>query len=93
MVTWGTLKVRVQGAEYAIDRSRTVQRYTVAGAQLNSESHRRGSLEPGKLADLVALRSNPITCPIDNLLQLRPVFTMVGDQAVSDPEVMIGKPS
>ena len=93
MVTRGTLKAGIQGPEYAIDQYTAVQLYTVAGARLNSESHRRGTLEPRRLADLVAFRSNPITCPIDDLPSLRPVFTMVGGRAVYDPEVMIGKPS
>jgi predicted amidohydrolase YtcJ len=91
MVTRGTLKVGIQGPEYAIDQYTAVQLYTVAGAQLNGESHRRGTLEPGKLADLVAFRSNPITCPIDDLPNLSPVFTMVGGRAVYDPETMFGK--
>lgn len=91
MVTRGTLKAGIQGPEYAIDQYTAVQLYTAAGAQLNGESHRRGTLEPGKLADLVAFRSNPITCPIDDLPQLRPVFTMVGGRAVYDPEDLIGK--
>lgn len=44
--------------------------YTVAGAQLNGESHRRGTLEPRRLADLVAFRSNPITCPTRSMVLL-----------------------
>jgi predicted amidohydrolase YtcJ len=93
MVTRGTLKVGIQGPEYAIDQYTAVQLYTAAGAQLNGESHRRGTLEPRRLADLVAFRSNPITCPIDDLPALSPVFTMVGGRAVYDPEAMLGKPS
>lgn len=92
MVTRGTLKAGIQGPEYAIDRYTAVQLYTAAGAQLSGESHRRGTLEARKLADLVAFRSNPITCPIDDLPSLRPVFTMVGGRAVYDPEAMLGKP-
>ena len=91
MVTRGTLKAGIQGPEYAIDQYRAVQLYTVAGAQLNAESHRRGALQPCRLADLVAFRSNPITCPIDDLPSLRPIFTMVGGRAVYDPEAMLGK--
>lgn len=91
MVTRGTLKAGIQGPEYAIDQYTAVLLYTAAGAQLNGESHRRGTLEPRKLADLVAFRSNPITCPIDDLPQLAPVFTMVGGRAVYDPEAMLGK--
>jgi predicted amidohydrolase YtcJ len=93
MVTRGTLKVGIQGPEYAIDQYTAVQLYTVAGAQLNGESQRRGTLEPRRLADLVAFRSNPITCPIDDLPELSLVFTMVGGRAVYDPEVMLEKPS
>ena len=93
MVTRGTLKVGIQGPEYTIDQFTAVQLYTVAGAQLNGESHRRGTLEPRRLADLVAFRSNPITCPIDDLPDLLPIFTMVGGRAVYDPETMLGKPS
>jgi predicted amidohydrolase YtcJ len=91
MVTRGTLKAGIQGPEYAIDQYTAVQLYTVAGARLNGESHRRGTLEPRRLADLVAFRSNPITCPIDDLPSLRPVFTMVGGRTVYDPEAMLGK--
>lgn len=91
MVTRGTLKVGIQGPEYAIDRYTAVQLYTVAGAQLNGESHRRGTLQPRRLADLVAFRSDPITCPIDDLPSLRPVFTIVGGRVVYDPEAIIGK--
>ncbi len=90
MVTRGTLKVGIQGPEYAIDRYTAVQLYTVAGAQLDGESHRRGSLQPQRLADLIAFRANPLTCPVDDLPSLRPVFTMVGGRAVYDPEHMIG---
>jgi len=89
MVTRVTLKAGIQGPEYAIDQYTALQLYTVAGAQLNGESHRRGTLEPRRLADLVAFRSNPITCPIDDLPSLRPVFTMVGGRAVYDPEFLI----
>jgi predicted amidohydrolase YtcJ len=93
MVTRGTLKAGIQGPEYAIDQYTAVQLYTVAGAQLNGEGHRRGTLQPGRLADLVAFRSDPITCPIDDLPSLRPVFTMVGGRIVYDPEALIGKAS
>jgi len=92
MVTRGTLKAGIQGPEYAIDQYTAVQLYTAAGAKLNSESHRLGILEPRKLADLVAFRSNPITCPVDDLPTLRPVFTIVGGRAVYDPEAMLGEP-
>jgi len=91
MVTRGTQDVGIQGPEYAIDQYTAVQLYTVAGAQLNRESHRRGTLQPRRLADLVAFRSNPITCPVDALPSLRPDFTVVGGRAVYDPEAILGQ--
>jgi len=38
---------------------------------------------------MVAYRTNPLTCPVDELLTLRPVFTIVGGQAAYDPETML----
>jgi predicted amidohydrolase YtcJ len=48
-------------------------------------------VQAGKLADLAAYRLNPLTCPIDDLPHLRPVFTMVGGRAVYDPEEVLRK--
>ena len=90
MVTRGTLKAGIQGPEYAIDQYTAVQLYTVAGARLNHESHRRGTLEPRRLADLVAFQTDPITCPVDELPSLRPIVTMVGGRVVYDAESLFG---
>lgn len=38
-----------------------------------------------------AYRTDPITCPVDQLLGLRPVFTMVRGRAVYDPETFFGQ--
>jgi hypothetical protein len=84
MVTRGTKQVGIQGPEYAIDRYSAVQLYTAANAQFHWESDRRGTIQPRKLADLVAYRTDPMTCPIDGLLSLRPAFTIVGGRAVYD---------
>ena len=86
MVTRDTQDVGIQGPEYAIDQYTAIQLYTAAGAELSGESHRRGTLQPRRLADLVAFRTNPITCSIDELRDLRPAFTMVGGHTVYDPD-------
>lgn len=88
MVTRGTKHVGVQGAKYAIDRYTAVQLYTAASAELNWESDRRGTIQSQRLADLVAYRTDPMTCPIDELLSLRPTFTMVGGRAMYDAETL-----
>ena len=85
-VTRATKEVGIQGPEYAIDQYTAAQLYTVGGAQLDGESHRRGTLQPRRLADLVAFHTDPITCPVDDLPALKPVFTVVGGRAVYDPD-------
>ena len=45
-----------------------------------------GALLPQRLADLVAYHADPVTCPVDELLQLQPAVTMVGGRAVYDPD-------
>jgi predicted amidohydrolase YtcJ len=89
MVTRGTERAGVQGPEYAIDQYTAVQLYTVGGARLNGDLERRGTVQPGRLADLVAFRVDPINCPVDDLPSLRPAFTMVGGRAVHDPEGLL----
>ena len=91
MVTRGTKQIGIQGPEQAIDQYTAMQLYTAASAELNWESERRGTIQPRRLADLMAYRTDPITCPVDQLLGLRPVFTLVGGRAVYVPESMFSK--
>jgi predicted amidohydrolase YtcJ len=88
MATRGTKQAGVLGPEYAVDRYTAVQLYTLGSAQLYREDERRGTLRPQRMADLVAYRADPITCPVDDLLHLRPTFTVVGGEGVYDPEGM-----
>jgi predicted amidohydrolase YtcJ len=90
LVTRGTQGAGVLGPEYAVDQYTAHWLYTAAGARFGGEADRRGTLQPRRLADLVAFRADPITCPIDDLLALRPAFTIVGGQAVYDPEGQLG---
>jgi predicted amidohydrolase YtcJ len=90
LVTRGTQGAGTLGPEQGIDRYAAFWLYTTAGARLNGESERRGTVQPRRLADLVAFGVDPITCPIDELLAVRPVFTMVGGRAVYDPQGRLG---
>jgi predicted amidohydrolase YtcJ len=93
MVTRQTAAVGQQGPEYAIDRATAFRLCTVAGAELSGDGDRLGALAPRRFADLVAFRDNPMACPIDDLWDLRPVFTMVGGRPAFDPEGLLTAPS
>jgi len=90
LVTRGTEAAGVLGPDQVIDQYTAFWLYTAAGARLGGEDHLRGTLAPRRLADLVAFHTDPITCPVDGLLPLRPAFTLVGGRAVFDPERRLG---
>ena len=86
MVTRGTKAAGVQGVEHAIDRATAIELYTVGEARLDHEEQRRGTLDVGRLADLVAYSTDPFTADIDQLPNLTPALTMVGGTVTHDPD-------
>jgi predicted amidohydrolase YtcJ len=90
LVTRQTQRAGTLGPQWAIDQYTALQLYTRAGTRLTGEEGLRGTLQPHRLADLVAFSSDPTTCPVDELRSLRPVFTMVGGRAVYDPDGRLG---
>jgi predicted amidohydrolase YtcJ len=85
MATRGTKVAGVQGPEHAIPVPTALQLYTIGTARLNHEAGQLGSITPGKLADLVAYQTDPMTADLDDLAGLTPAFTIVGGRAVHDP--------
>jgi len=47
---------------------------------------RRGTLQHGRLADIVGFETDPITAPPETLRSLTPKFTLVGGQVLYDPD-------
>jgi len=85
LTTRGTKTVGVQGAESAIDRPTAFHLSTVAGSLLSDEGSQLGSLAPRRFADLVGFRVDPLTCPTDDLWDLKPALTLVAGRAAFDP--------
>jgi predicted amidohydrolase YtcJ len=52
--------------------------YTTGAAFSSFAEGERGSISPGRLADLVVLSGDPTACPPAELLALRPEMTVVG---------------
>jgi predicted amidohydrolase YtcJ len=64
--------------EQAVTVGEALHSTCVAPAWLEHAEHRRGTLRPGMLADLVILNRDPMTCPPEELPSLRVEGTMVG---------------
>ena len=69
-----------------ISREDALRCVTQHGAWLCGDEDRRGSLEPGKLADLLVLPVDPLTVPTADLSGIRPDMTVVGGRVVWEPE-------
>jgi predicted amidohydrolase YtcJ len=52
--------------------------YTLAGARSEGNQNSKGTIRPGKLADLVLVDADPTMAPISGLADIRPVLTVVG---------------
>ncbi|MEY9948528.1 amidohydrolase [Kitasatospora sp. GAS1066B] len=75
----------VRGPEHAITRAEALALHTVNAARLTGESHLRGTLTPGRLADLTLWPTDPTTCHTDQLRDLDPTHTLVGGRTVHAP--------
>jgi predicted amidohydrolase YtcJ len=64
--------------EQAVTIEEALHASCVAPAWLEHAEQRRGRLRPGMLADLVVLSRDPVTCPPDELPEIRVEATMVG---------------
>lgn len=64
--------------EQRMTRTQAIYSYTMANAIAQFEEKEKGSLTPGKYADLVILSHNLLTCADDEIPQTKVLLTMVG---------------
>jgi predicted amidohydrolase YtcJ len=74
----------VYGEHQRISRLAALRCLTTKPAYLSFEESSRGSLEPGKLADLVILDQDYLTCPDDEIAKISVVKTMIDGRFVFD---------
>lgn len=82
MVTRKTERGTVIVPQEAITREEALKIYTINNAYASFEEAIKGSIEPGKLADLVVLSDDILTCPEDHIRNITPELTMVGGRIV-----------
>ena len=74
------------GLEYsqmeAISVMDAIRVYTWNGAYLGKEEHNKGSIEPGKLADLIVLDQDILETPVEEIPEIKVLLTVVGGKNV-----------
>lgn len=68
--------------ENALTREEAVRLYTMNNAYLLKNEQHTGSIETGKLADLILLDRDPLTCPLDDLQKTQVLKTWLGGKVV-----------
>ncbi|WP_369386853.1 amidohydrolase [Streptomyces sp. CG1] len=78
--------IGVQGPEHSITYDEALALHTTQAARLLGEEHLRGTLTPGRLADLTIWDQDPAGCPSATLRDLNPTHTVLGGRLVHGPE-------
>ena len=77
-----TKRGTVLGRDEALSRDQALRLYTVNNAYLHHEEKTKGTLEVGKLADLIVLDRDVLTCPVDDVRGTKVLRTIVGGKVV-----------
>jgi len=72
----------IRGPEETPDRMEALRFYTLGSAWFSFDETKRGSLEPGKYADLAVLSKDYLTAPVGDIHAIESVLTMVGGRIV-----------
>ena len=76
------LKGYALGTEHAITAKAALTLYTINNARIMGVEKERGSVEPGKLADLAVLSQDILSVPADALRETKALMTVVGGKVV-----------
>ncbi|GEP43979.1 amidohydrolase [Brevifollis gellanilyticus] len=68
--------------ENALTREEALRLYTTNNAYLLKNEQHTGSIEAGKLADLILTDRDPLTCPIGDLVETKVLKTWLGGKVV-----------
>lgn len=68
--------------EQNLTREQAIRLYTINNAFLTFEEHKKGSLEPGKLADFIVLDRDILTCPLEEVKSIEVEQTYLGGKRI-----------
>lgn len=89
--TYGT--GTVYAPEERVDVTTALRWYTVNGARAGFEEKDKGTLEAGKLADLIVLDRDPLTIPSPELAKVKVLATLIGGELVHQDPALPWKPA
>ena len=72
----------IYGADEAITREEAIRAYTETGAYLNFEEDFKGTLEPGKFADMIVLSDDILTIADEEIMNIEILSTYVDGELV-----------
>ena len=81
-VTRKGMSGRVFGPDEAITVEEAVRAYTLTGAYINFDEAKKGSLEPGKFADMIVLSDDVLTVDPERIMDIQIEKTYVGGELV-----------
>src|SRR5262249_27685695 len=81
-VTRNTISGGVLGPDQKITRQEALKAQTINNAYTTFEEKTKGSIEPGKFADLVVLDEDIMTAPEKSIESMKVLMTMVGGKIV-----------
>lgn len=73
---------KVMHPEQRITRAEALKTHTIWAAYLQFAEKERGSLEPGKLADMVVIDRDYLTCPESQIKDIQPLLTILDGRKV-----------
>jgi predicted amidohydrolase YtcJ len=81
-LTRQTERGAVHNRSERLTREQALRFYTINNAKLNFEEHQKGSLERGKLADLIIVDRDITKCAVDEVRTTQVLLTMTGGKIV-----------
>jgi predicted amidohydrolase YtcJ len=83
-VTRKGMSGEVYGPEEKITMEEAIRGYTAKAAFLTREENLKGTLEPGKLADIIVLSDDLLTIDPEKILDVQVLMTIVGGKVVHE---------
>jgi hypothetical protein len=65
-----------------LTREQAIRFYTINGARINFDENKKGSLQPGKYADLIMVDRDLLQCPVDEIRDTKVMLTIVDGKVV-----------